>query len=52
MELVQIKKDDYIKNYDKIPEHFKFIEKLEFLENWPINYLLENPKVCLHHYFK
>ena len=33
MELVQIKKDDYIKNYDKIPEHFKFIEKLEFLEN-------------------
>lgn len=52
MELVQIKKDDYIKNYDKIPEYFKFIKNLEFLENWPINYLLENPKVCLHHYFK
>ena len=43
---------DLIKNYDETPEHFKFLEKLEFLESWPINKLLDDPKVCLHHYFK
>ena len=52
MELVQIKKDDFIKNYEDEPEHLQFLEKLEFLQNWPIKKLLNTPNTCLHHYFK
>ncbi|XP_061184684.1 cyclic nucleotide-binding domain-containing protein 2-like [Saccostrea echinata] len=36
----------------EIPDHIKFISTCDFMKDWPLEQLLENPQHCLLHFFK
>ncbi|XP_060074183.1 cyclic nucleotide-binding domain-containing protein 2-like [Ylistrum balloti] len=37
---------------DQIPEHIRFVSQCDFMRDWPIDNLLEQPQFCLLHFFK
>ncbi|KAK2168762.1 hypothetical protein LSH36_14g03078 [Paralvinella palmiformis] len=58
IQLLTIGRDDFFDIFmggnapGEIPEHIKFCSTLEFMKDWPIEKLLENPQCCLFHFFK
>ena len=56
MEIISIGREDFfdifMSNRGEDPAHIKFLRKLPFVKNWPVDKLLENPQNCLFHYYK
>jgi hypothetical protein len=56
MELIEIGREDFIKIFisksGELPEYIRFLINLEFMKNWPVERIIENPRACLFHYYK
>jgi hypothetical protein len=58
MELISIGREDFIDIFmsngknGKESEHIQFLRTCDFIKNWPIEKLIENPDNCLVHYYK
>ncbi|XP_013396184.1 uncharacterized protein LOC106163213 [Lingula anatina] len=59
VQLLTIGRDDFFDifmgqsaNPGELPEHLKFLSQLEFAKDFPMEKILENPEVCLLHFFK
>ncbi|XP_071958524.1 uncharacterized protein [Antedon mediterranea] len=57
-ELLFIDKDDFLEIFlmvDKLtnePAHVAFTKSLPFMEGWPVEKLVEQPKLCLAHFYR